>query len=646
MNPSPSLSTPSKSRKPLLSTPKSKVVTTKTPDKQPCESRLRNRHVALSVKEVRKVAQTRPGSPPHHNQPDRIRKSARRQISSWSNQKSNRAAQAQEVSIKLPEKYEILSEYFDSLDSSMRLLRLKGSMSSFTNISPKIESLTDRRFSYRHLAQMKHILPEAIEIKRVLTFDERTCCMKPDLHVTINVDAIEFDDKIKSQSKHIHLRKIFRNRLADFHNAHPEGDEVPEELLPEPFNRSRQDLGSNITGKSTSSLLSIETLADAKASHVSNKSISSPLSVETLADANASHVSNFSLPMETEALVKQQPVVTSHFSPTFRRHFSQKVPHVDSESIQLKSPKLFLQQLALQAPDPSINNNSFNEEISPVPSPSKILSSTIKEKTCASSTHSSGGVYLPCLPATPNKEIEPTDGRDDSTEKLASIQSTPAKLVSTPIRLMSATPSSNPTKRCYMSPDDDSTSVSNKLVRRPLRTKSLLFDTPLKNVEGDNSKTVDLPVDDEILNILPESLLRSIREKERKAKEEHNPAISQAKRRQQMISCLPKLFNMIHFFFQSVNRSIITKEELVHKIIVSHSDIVDRREAEEQLSLLLEIVPDWISQRSGTSGDLLICINRTSNGESIRARLEQAKFTKQEKSLSLELGVYSIDPEK
>lgn len=38
----------------------------------------------------------------------------------------------------------MLAEFFDCLDSSIRLLRLKGSMSSFTNISPKIECLTDR----------------------------------------------------------------------------------------------------------------------------------------------------------------------------------------------------------------------------------------------------------------------------------------------------------------------------------------------------------------------------------------------------------------------------------------------------------------------------------------------------------------------
>lgn len=58
--------------------------------------------------------------------------------------------------------------------------------------------------------------------------------------------------------------------------------------------------------------------------------------------------------------------------------------------------------------------------------------------------------------------------------------------------------------------------------------------------------------------------------------EERDPAISQAKWRRQMIASLPKLFNMIHFLFQSIKRSVITKEELIHKIISSHLQITDR----------------------------------------------------------------------
>jgi hypothetical protein len=53
-------------------------------------------------------------------------------------------------------------------------------------------------------------------------FDERTSCMKPDLHVSINIDAIENDGKLKSESGNMHLRKVFRARLVDFSKSHPE----------------------------------------------------------------------------------------------------------------------------------------------------------------------------------------------------------------------------------------------------------------------------------------------------------------------------------------------------------------------------------------------------------------------------------------
>ena len=79
-----------------------------------------------------------------------------------------------------------------------------------------------RRFSYGHLAQLKHILPEAIEVKRMLIFDERTSCMKLDLHVSIIVDVIDCRDKSKSATKNLNLRRAFRARLADYLKAHPE----------------------------------------------------------------------------------------------------------------------------------------------------------------------------------------------------------------------------------------------------------------------------------------------------------------------------------------------------------------------------------------------------------------------------------------
>lgn len=90
-----------------------------------------------------------------------------------------------------------------------------------------------RRFTYSHLAQLKFILPEVIEIKKVLVLDERTSCMKPDLHVTLNVQALENDGKSKFEvggitqlKKTLNLRRVFRDRLVVVSGSHPEVTQI------------------------------------------------------------------------------------------------------------------------------------------------------------------------------------------------------------------------------------------------------------------------------------------------------------------------------------------------------------------------------------------------------------------------------------
>ncbi|KAA8550765.1 hypothetical protein F0562_002449 [Nyssa sinensis] len=544
---------------------------TKTPEKPTnLPRRLRNRRTVMSVKEVRQVAeeiQKLDQERPIRSDPI---SSARQQMASWPGETRLRKSKKVAGSMKLPEKYDILGKFFDSLDSSIRLIRLKGSMPTFTNISPKIECLTDRRFSQSHLAQLKYILPEAIEIKKVLTLDDQTNCMKPDLHVMLNVSAIGNDGKLETDSGNSHVRKVFRARLLDFIKAHPEGDEVPEEMLPEPFNQSKKDM------------------------HAEHK-----------------------------------PAAASHLSRTFQRHFSQKVSSDEAVNINQQPSIMPLEPSVLSDSVPQHAQNSSKEgtTASAAPSPIKNASKPTGSKKCLAS-----GASLACLPlsrplSTPIKKIVSTKNEDCSSMGTDTIQGTPAKLTSTPEKMMSATPALQPPKRCCMSPDDDSTSSPSKLVRRPPRSRSLKFDTPVKNTKGDDevNETGELSVDNDIFEILPETLLQSIREKERKAIEEQDPAISQAKWRRQMIASLPKIFDMIHFLFQSIKRSVITKEELMHRIIASHLDIVDRREVEEQLRLLQELVPEWIYEKLASTGDLLLCINKIASPESIRARLAEAK---------------------
>lgn len=101
-----------------------------------------------------------------------------------------------------------------------------------------------------------------------------------------------------------------------------------------------------------------------------------------------------------------------------------------------------------------------------------------------------------------------------------------------------------------------------------------------------------------------------------------------------MIACLPKLFDMIYLVFQSTNKSLMTRQELLHKIVSYHTNVVDiskrfspipvqlhyskpqclcdnlrtefTGDVEEQLNLLQQILPDWISEKKISSGDLVV----------------------------------------
>ncbi|GKV12507.1 hypothetical protein SLEP1_g23640 [Rubroshorea leprosula] len=610
-------STPRKSKTPL--NPASKLHSppplSKTPDKQPpaFSNRARNRGVALSTKDIRKIAQIRPTRKQTSPSPS---ESLAPIISDCA--PTPPPKKSGNASIKLPQSHEMLCEFFNSLDSAIRLSRMKGLMSNFATISPQVQRLTDRRFSCGHLAQLKHILPEAIEIKRVQMFDERTSCMKPDLHITINPDAIEFEAKSKSESKNPNLRKIFRTRIEDFYKAHPQGEEIPKEDLPEPFSHSKQtlDLNVNKASSSSTSVLATFTLTDRQQTFSTEGDAdedeiephpSNHLAIQTTKTSSLS----LAIKKSTDADNGQPSVAASHISQSFRKHFSQKVRGKEGcFSLQPSSPR---------DAEPCCEKISSNKETSSASEPS-----TIKLSSKATNSENPTHLTLNHPLSTPVKGIELIKGEDGSPSEVGTIQSTPAKPASTPAGPNTATPGLQPPKRCYMSPDDVSTALPNKLVRRPPPSRSLKFDTPVKNKVDKVHELVDDSIDDDVHSILPVSLLQSIREKERKAMEERDPAISQAKRRRQMIASLPKLFNMIHYLFQSIQRSVITKEELVNKITTGHSAIVDKIEVEEQLELLLELVPEWISEKLASSGDLLVCINKMSSPESIRLKLQEA----------------------
>ncbi|KAG1354905.1 CDT1-like protein a, chloroplastic [Cocos nucifera] len=534
--PSSSPCPPTKSLPPVAAAPSpSKAAPTDqiwTPEKPvQLPRRARNRSVALSVKEVKKVALG-------------LQRSADRS--------------------DLPRSDDDLQSVEEQLGAGLGV----GSISKPSKAKTPVK-LPEKRFTYGHLAQLKYIMPEAILIKKVLSHDETTCCMKPELQVTLQVEATANNVKQKDESGYSIMRKVFRERLVEFFKEHPEGDDIPEEQLPLPFSQAKRNILPQVARGSGNS---------------------------TTLEPSSSTPSH------------QQFAVLSHMSGSFQRRFSQKIPIPGAEKTSLTC----------------INKPSLKDDppVSVAPSPIKFSSKPpVSKKSLISS---------PILLASPGNKrtdkeaTEKLKPENCSSKDLNNLEATPAKLISTPARLMTATPEIQTSKRSCPSMGY-ATPPPKKSAKRSTRTK--LFTTPTKSTkavdEDDGSRS--LSVDDNVLSFLPETLLQSIREKEKRVLEEKEAGVANAMRRQKLIACLPNIFDMILLIFQSANRSVMTKQELIYKIIASHCKIVDRGEVEEQLELLLELVPDWISEKKASSGDILCCVNKITSPEEIRQRLAEAQ---------------------
>lgn len=237
-----------------------------------------------------------------------------------------------------------------------------------------------------------------------------------------------------------------------------QGDDIPEEELPGAFGVSKQELLTN-TSSPAGAQLKEETLIGS---------------------------------------MQKPPVAVSHLSQSFRRSFS----HQASIGVvgNLKQQTTVSQTSIPPVSEPQITNCPTNTS-------ELLLTQTRTTRFSTQGVHSATLQPSP-LPATPVKNTTNEDG-----SCLLSAESTPAKLASTPAKLMSTTPLLQPSKRCYMTPDGESTESPRKLVRRPPPSRSLTFSTPVKSskVTEETSRSRELSTDDEIFDILPENLLQSVR---------------------------------------------------------------------------------------------------------------------------------------
>ncbi|KAL9275844.1 CDT1-like protein [Drosera capensis] len=167
----------------------------------------------------------------------------------------------------------------------------------------------------------------------------------------------------------------------------------------------------------------------------------------------------------------------------------------------------------------------------------------------------------------------------------------------------SHTPALVPPRRISMSPD---VSISCARV--------LNFDSPVEKatveLELSNTESNDL------LDIVSENLLKLIKQKERTPDEQ----VMWRK----TIAGVPKIFDRILYLFQCAKTSFIEREEVIIKLTEFHSDTVDESEIMEQLKLLREIIPEWISEKMSSSMSILYCVNKTLSPDVPRARIDKA----------------------
>ncbi|CAM0943532.1 unnamed protein product [Alopecurus aequalis] len=237
-------------------------------------------------------------------------------------------------------------------------------------------------------------------------------------------------------------------------------------------------------------------------------------------------------------LAEQQPVGMSHMSPSFKSRFSRR-SSTCSASASTTSP---LAKAGSTASSPSIRKS--------VPSLVSDHESQVQEK-----------------------------GGNAVALRFGASEGTPAKFASTPVRLMAATPGLDTPKRPASATLCDTPPLT--MAKRSARAK--LFMTPTKDAssmheEKQSTSSSAVDADDELLSFLPKSLLQSVKQKEKRALEEKETGFADQVRRQKLISSLPSTFDIVFLIYQSRQRSVLSKQELIDRIIDRSPKIVDKAE--------------------------------------------------------------------
>jgi len=453
-------------------------------------------------------------------------------------------------SIELLEKHKDLLNFFNRMESSIRLLRLRKKMSTFKNIATQVEVLTKRTFSYSHLAQMKHLFPEAIQIKRILLHDEKSLCMYPEMEITLVMDVVECTSP--DQSPSMAICEAFYSKLLNFLDAqHIKGTDIPEAILPEPFNsRSREKLylqGSD--------------------GHAAEP----PL--QGTAEDGLSHA--------------------SHFPQTFQKLISQKIVADGTEKTQLLSDPAELSSVHAYDTEGTNRSPKKQDMHAPVPVNSEISATPSRHliSCCQESTPKQGTSESSFLAGTPAMQT-PKRPLPTSLEKLE----TTCGHISEPHSTSSARRSLNTSLKF----EGGSLSYHDGMEHEATAKKDVFSE--------DSSSSIKSLEDNDLISFTYKDKTNQI-----------DPVETQEK-----IASLRSTFDIVCDISRSTKNSLITKQELFHYILANNLEIEETGEIEEQLHILEDLAPHWISKKVINGGEIHYSIVPITDQSSVRARLVEA----------------------
>ncbi|XP_050218964.1 CDT1-like protein b [Mercurialis annua] len=491
---------------------------------------------------------------------------------------------SEEGEFELLERHKGIVELFDGINCSLRLLGLRKMSPIFQNIHRQVEVLTGRKFSYKHLAQLKYLLPEAIQIDKILVHDKETLCMKADMKIMLLSEVVEGHHE---QSDYIALHQLFTSRLSNYFIAHPEACDIPKAMLPNPFDYSKESvLGDKVGG-----------MPD-----VMSPELLSQLSETTPPEQLPPNVSVEDLSTTTESKLLSK---SSHLHPSFSRHFSEKV--VSEERTKLlacPAPLSYAVSCDLKNEDFKIaKTNDFIDASTEFDSGTNMDSNNDQAKECSSTTTKTSNAIDPL----PTQLITPALYAD-----LNACASPLCKLESSAKDFVIQTPvQSTPRRGIPGSDDNNKTIVSQK---QQSSSKAAKRSLDFSFLEGDEPES---------LEALPDNIPQAVDCSSAvlpKVDEESRICRSDLMLKE-ISNYLPGLVSLIHNIFHSVNYSSITKEELVYKIIVNSLDFDERRQVEEQIETLEKQVPDWICKKLAPSGDILYSIKKMPDLNSVQSRV-------------------------